>query len=232
MKHLIFGLIATVFILNIGFAQVIPTNIGLEGAKKIAVEHNNYLSALIKNNPTTKQNVYDFFMSYKFDNLKDGEQKLYFDRYSYDSNLNFVKKYISNEIVFQLIENSNKIVENESLTLSQIVVELDNQQKIAFSKLKSIDLDVVLVYTEVLKKSAEFWIEKSKGGNGVGNNFLNQRRIPRSHKILAADAMGASGSLIVGAFVAGCSGPIAPLSFFAAVAGGAAWSSGCAVIGL
>jgi hypothetical protein len=108
---------------------------------------------------------------------------------------------------------------------------------LAKKNLSNTDLEVVLVYIEVLKKSSELWIEKERGGNGIGNSFLtnygttNKKKVPKSHKIIAADAMGASGALIIGGVAAAVSGPIAPLSFFAVVGASAAWSSGCAAIG-
>lgn len=49
-------------------------------------------------------------------------------------------------------------------------------------------------------------------------------------KIVAADAAGAAGSLIIGAFAAAGTAPIAPVSFFLTVAAGAIWSSGTAAL--
>ncbi len=235
MKKVIFGLIAIVFLSFSSNAQISITH---DDAKKIAVEHNNYLANLIKTNPTSQKSINNYFDNLKFDNVSNEEKTKYFSNYSYDSNLSLLKKYINNSKVFEIINNCNLIIENEKINLSDINIQLDKQIEYAKSTLSKTDLEVCLVYIEVLKKSGEFWLEKERGGSGVGNSFLNNNNIqgkketPKSHKVLAADAMGASGALIIGALASPWAGIGAPAVFFGIVGASAAWSSGCAAIGL
>ena len=233
MKKLFFSLIATVLLSFTGNAQ---QNISHNDAKKIAIEHNKYLENLIKTKPTSEKNINDYFANLKFENVSKEQKAEYFTSFSYEANLALLKEHINNKLVFEFFTNCNLIIENEKSSVPEINVQLDNQIELAKKALTNTDLEVCLVYAEVLKKSAAFWLEKERGGSGIGSSFLNttqaNRGTPKSHKVLAADAMGASGALIVGGIAAGFSGPIAPLSFFAVVGASAAWSSGCAAIGL
>jgi hypothetical protein len=234
MKKAIFGLIAIVFLSFSSNAQISITH---DDAKKIAVEHNNHLANLIKTNPTSQKSINNYFDNLKFENVSNDEKSKYFSNYSYDSNLSILKKYVNNSKVFEIINNCNLITENEKINLSDINNQLDKQIEFAKSSLSKTDLDVCLVYIEVLKKSGEFWLEKERGGSGVGYSFLNNnstqaKSIPKGHKVLAADAMGASGALIIGALASPWAGIGAPAVFFGIVAASAAWSSGAAAIGL
>jgi hypothetical protein len=49
---------------------------------------------------------------------------------------------------------------------------VNNIQEIANSKLFGVDKAVVLTYTEVVKKSAEYWLSAELGGIGFGNTIL------------------------------------------------------------
>lgn len=149
----VLSLTAIVLVNISSFGQV---DISHKDAKKIAFEHNKYLTEFIKSNPVNLKDLNYYFNNISFEGVSEEEKNKYFTNYSYDSNLEILKKHITNKKVFEVINNSNIIVENDKINLSEINNKLEYQLEYAKKNLKGVDLQVCLVYIEVLKKSANF----------------------------------------------------------------------------
>ncbi len=152
---------------------------------------------------------------------------------------------MNDDEAFQFIERVNELELDGQIQnledLNIIIEEIKIAAQINISNGKN--LDVILLYLEVFKNSADFWFPEEFGGSGdgykivtkiKGNNYKSAlkytKEISKGGKVLAADATGAAGALIGGALFANADAVIAPPVFFGRVAFAAAWSSGVSAL--
>lgn len=176
------------------------------------------------------------------------EQKIFSTSENYD--VSFLDNNIKNKLVLEIIHDA--ILKSETITdfniLHNNILEL---KKTSNATLIGTDLDIALIFLEVLDNSALFWLSKSANGSGEGELIINQINSTKTYysknpnttlttlagpgrgtKILASDAAGAAGVFVSYGLLAGLTGPMGIGALCATVAVGAAWSSGCSALGI
>lgn len=146
------------------------------------------------------------------------------------------------EIIFSFFENPlaeeyYNMVDSaltDSSSYSELSSEIDNIILLVNSNLNGKDWDIVMIYAETIKASAEFWFPENIGGSGKGYSLRSSKMANKGANVsktqvadwVKADGRGAGYASVtwaVGAALAG--GPVAPVTYFAAVVGGALWKS-------
>lgn len=204
---------------------------------QVGIAHNEYLSQAMsnsaKNSSLSKSSI---FMDLDIENLTD-EQKA-----EIIQNVSNISPEQMKEITFSFFENPlaeeyYNMVDNaltNSSSYSELSYEIDNIKLLVNSNLNGKDWDIVMIYAETIKASAEFWFPENIGGSGKGYSLRTSKMANKGANVskaqvadwVKADGRGAGYASVtwaVGAALAG--GPVAPVTYFAAVVGGALWKS-------
>ncbi len=203
---------------NTNAARQNENNLTDEDVVFIGQKHNDVLSTVFRNYDFTNTDRLSelqaqFSINYP-DNTVDWGNEAAINSYYYQN----LKKAISSEAfsyVDRALELSNNLSNFESYSDSIDVLKTEAKEV-----LNGRELDCILVFLEVSKKSIEFWLPASMGGCGTGeeilNNFNSQQSQARLNwnKIFAADALSAGTQCLYVAFT----GPagLAGIGFFAA----------------
>lgn len=133
-----------------------------------------------------------------------------------------------------IIEVANDILEQAS-TFSELSTNLTNlEEQIEIEMSSLLDKYSLLMYTKVMKNSAEYWFSVDKGGIGHGDDVLKDLHgaapgPDRGTRVVVADALGAAGAFIGGAFVTAATGGTG-VAIFYSVGWASAWSSSMAAL--
>lgn len=210
---------------------------------EIGIKHNENLSHSFENFDWSKKDRYAELKS-RFKKLKVAKDKLMlFDRLPVSSsqNLKKIKERLSEHNNYVYFEEIVKYVEelNGTKTLYEIKAYIENIQAEAKEKIhNSKDLEAFLIFSTVLKYSAEFWLPKKIGGLGKYNEYnafkypdISNQKTNSWQKCLSdvmiADGVSAGAGFIVGAAAAAAAtGPVAPATFVAVIAAESGISSG------
>ena len=166
----------------------------------------------------------------KINMSKEERENILSKENSYDflaSNL----KSCSNPI--QYINASIDYVNNNNFNYNELQIKIVSLENSAKQSLSGEELDAVLVYFSVLKKSSYFWMPINLGGSGKGSatiaNTSTSDNMATWEKCLLADAIATGGTFIqIG--LALCATPVMLTALAIAVGYNAAFSSLAAVI--
>lgn len=209
-------------------------NIEEDGIQKIADLHNVILSEALLNFECLSKNCKDeLWYSFKRTNyyyvnkeyldiipnyLKESYEET-LERLLSESALNYIR--LSKEIVSDNIQNYEKI----SILLDEL------EFKLKVDNLIDIEQKTILLYIKTLKNSSYFWLPETAHASGEGYNYITMIGFDDNiDLIISADALGAAGAFIGGAFVTAATGG-SGIGIFYMVGWAAAWSSGMSLLG-
>jgi hypothetical protein len=199
--------------------------------------HNQYLSqAMHTLNKSSNLSKSSIFMNLDIENLTEAEKQEILDNVSSVS-LEQMKTITFSQLNTQLAKNYYEQVDSaldNSNTLQDLNNSIDLVIELINNDLNGTDWDIVMVYAETIKASAEFWFPANKGGLGKAYNYRASKLQSRGKTVsqakvadwVKADGRGAAYASVtwaVGAALAG--GPVAPVTYLAAIVGGALWKS-------
>ena len=194
---------------------------------KIALEHNRGLEFIFLKEVSTKENLKENFLNFESINLSSAIKEDVASKSSMYYSDKFNQYLLANTKLNAFFKISNERISSAWNDKTAFIKAIDYIKSEAEKSLVGTDVDIAILYYEVLGASYIFWKETEEG-KGV---IITSKMDPR--KIIAADGASAAGGFIVGAAVAAASGGIlAPASFFGGVLGGTIWGSGCAALGL
>ncbi len=210
---------------------------GLIDPIQVGVLHNEYLAQAMKtenkNNSLSKTSV---FMGLDIQNLTD-EQKAEIIQVTSSVTPEQMKEITFSKLTNPLAKDYYNMVD-EALDESNSIQDLNNRitdiTTLINSNLNGQDWDIVMIYAETIKSSAEFWFPENLGGKGLGFSMRISKMAKKGANVsktrvsdwVKADGRGAAYASVtwaVGAALAG--GPVAPVTYSAAVTGGALWKS-------
>jgi hypothetical protein len=223
MKNLFFGLIAIVLITNLSFAQ---NKVTIEVAKQIGSLHNEYVAQGIQNTPQTVSKLKDNFMNIKVDGVDDNIKNQtieFFTQNDINKQEEIIMSSLKSEDAQDLYNSTKNIIINAK-DFSQVSKDLDAKE-VEASKLQGREQEMLYTLIETSRSSLNFWMPKSAGGQGGGNEYTTSTSKINWGAIGYADGMGALGVLMRTWYMAEF-GPLSWGAILGAIGWGAAYGSG------
>ena len=218
-------------------------DVNYQGILTVAENHNRYLDEIFENfdfsSTNPMQELENSIYAANLDGLSHDEKAVILEKFqandfettTTDDLINIINQsniYNNKERVIELITSINE--NHFDGGMSEINSRIEEIQNTAINELTSVeDISVVLLYTEVLRKSAEYWLPAELGGNGFGYNILATTYKGRkasegarnAAKVAAADAGSMAAGFTVAAFVCAIFPPAGVGTVIAVVAEGA-----------
>ncbi|MEP6929545.1 MAG: hypothetical protein ABI850_06020 [Flavobacterium sp.] len=195
--------------------------------------HNKYLIEAINiSNNNRKLSSKQSFMTVKIANVSTTNQSRIYDNISNISSVQMkdtIFSYLKNPLAKEYFNKTDIALKNAT-TYKELNDELDNIVLLINTDLSGKDWDVVMVYLETIRASANVWYSEEMGGSGIGYNYrklnsynskISKQKLP---DYILADGRGAGYGMVAWSFSAFL-GPVGGVGFVYGAVSGAVFSS-------
>jgi hypothetical protein len=197
--------------------------------------HNKYLIEAInisKNN--RKLSSKQAFMTVKIANVSSSMQSKIYDNISSISSgqmKDTIFSHLNNQLAKDYFNKTDEALKNAT-NYKELNDELDNIVLLINANLSGTDWDIIMVYLETIRASANVWFSEEMGGSGIGYTYRNQNGLNSKSSMtqrvapdwVAKDGRGAGYGMVLWSFSAFL-GPVGGAGLIYGAVSGAVTSS-------
>lgn len=218
------------FILFFSASVFSQNEITLDIAQKIGKTHNKYMALGIQNKPMKLEELKNNFMKMEVENL-DEKTKNDIGAFVEQNNTSKQEEYVVSNLktqngkdIFYSVKNIVLTTKNFSDLSKKLDAKITETQKI-----NGKDKEVLFVFIETVRNSANFWFPDNQGGENGGGVYETQGVGDINWGAIAfSDGAGAAGTLMRTYMLA--ASPVTWGMIISAIGWGAAWSSGASLL--